>query len=135
MKENSTNNWEGMTKNMPTTGRERNRTYLDENMATKKHNHVLADHRIKLIECEKKENNLDLSRETMEHESDDCTDCDWCFWHSDRKIIKGLGGFGSWRTSRDHPNDSIIEDGQNTETSPGDLRRLSVTETPVKNIS
>ena len=33
----------------------------------------------------------------------------------------------------DHPNDSIIENGQNTEKSPGDLRRLSVTQTPVKN--
>ena len=30
-------------------------------------------------------------------------------------IIKGPGGFGSWRTSGDHPNDSVIEDGQNTE--------------------
>ena len=32
----------------------------------------------------------------------------------------------------DHPNDSIIEDGQNTEKGPGDLRRLAVTQTPVK---
>ena len=28
---------------------------------------------------------------------------------------------------------SIAEDGQNTETSPGNLRRLAVTQTPVKN--
>ena len=35
--------------------------------------------------------------------------------------------------SRDHPNDNIIENGQNTETSPGDLRRLAVTQTSVKN--
>ena len=34
--------------------------------------------------------------------------------------------------SEDHPNDSIIENGQNTEKSPGDLRRLAVTQTPVK---
>ena len=26
----------------------------------------------------------------------------------------------------DHPNNSIIENGQNTEKSPGDLRRLAV---------
>ena len=26
---------------------------------------------------------------------------------------KGTGGLGSWRTSGDHPNDSIIENGQN----------------------
>ena len=35
--------------------------------------------------------------------------------------------------SGDHPNNSIIEDGQNTEKSPSDLRRLAVTQTPVKN--
>ncbi len=33
---------------------------------------------------------------------------------------------------RDHPNDSITKNGQNPETSPGDLRRLAVTQTPVK---
>ena len=27
----------------------------------------------------------------------------------------------------DHPNESIIENGQKTEKSPGDLRRLAVT--------
>ena len=37
------------------------------------------------------------------------------------------------RTGRDHPNDSIAKNGQNPETSPGDLRRLAVTQTPVKN--
>ena len=41
---------------------------------------------------------------------------------------KGPGGLGSWRTGRDYPNDSIAEDGQNTETSPGDLRRRAVTQ-------
>ena len=33
---------------------------------------------------------------------------------------------------RDHQNDSIIEDGQNTEKSPGNWRRLAVSQTPVK---
>ena len=27
------------------------------------------------------------------------------------RIIKGTGGLGSWRTSGDHPNDGIIENG------------------------
>ena len=31
-----------------------------------------------------------------------------------------------------HPNNSIIENGQNTEKSPGDLSRLAVTQSPVK---
>ena len=39
---------------------------------------------------------------------------------------------GSWRPSGDHPNNSITENGQNTEKSPGDLRRLAVTQSPVK---
>ena len=34
--------------------------------------------------------------------------------------------------SGDRPNDSIIENGQNTKKSPRDLR-LTVTQTPVKN--
>ena len=36
------------------------------------------------------------------------------------------------RELKKHPNNSIIEDGQNSEKSPGDLRRLAVTQTPVK---
>ena len=35
--------------------------------------------------------------------------------------------------SGDHPNYSNFENGQNTEKSPGDLRRLAVTKTSVKN--
>ena len=34
---------------------------------------------------------------------------------------------------RDYPNDSIADNGQNPETNPGNLRRLAVTQTPVKN--
>ena len=42
------------------------------------------------------------------------------------------GGLGGWRTGGDHPDCSIVENGQNTEKNPGDLRRLAVTQTPVK---
>ena len=48
-------------------------------------------------------------------------------------IIKKPGEHGSWWTGWDYPNDSITKNGQNPETSPGDLRRLVVTQTPVKN--
>ena len=47
-------------------------------------------------------------------------------------LLKRPGGLGSWRTGRDYPNDSITENGLNTEKSRGDLRRLAVTQTPVK---
>ncbi len=63
----------------------------------------------------------------MEHEGNNYTNRDWCFW-----IIKGTGGLGIRRTGGDHSNNNIIENGQNTEKSPGDLRRLAVTQTPVK---
>ncbi len=43
-----------------------------------------------------------------------------------------IKGTGNWRTSGDHPNYSTVENNQNTEKSPGDLRRLAVTQTPVK---
>ena len=69
----------------------------------------------------------------MEHEGDNCTNCDWCFRYSNQTIIKGTGGHGNWRTSRNRPNCSNIENRQNTEKSPGDLRRLAITQTPVKN--
>ena len=45
---------------------------------------VLVDHRIKLKECEKKDKYLDLASnwKSMEHEGDNYTNCDWCFWYS-----------------------------------------------------
>ena len=42
-------------------------------------------------------------------------------------IIIVIIGLGSWRTSGDRPNYGIIENGQNTEKSPGDLRKLEET--------
>ena len=47
-------------------------------------------------------------------------------------LLKGLEDLEGWRTSGYHPNYSIIENGQNTEKSPGDSTRRAVTQTPVK---
>ena len=68
----------------------------------------------------------------MEHESDNYTNRIWCFWYSHQRIDKGTGDPGNKKTSGDHPNYHIIENGQNTEKSPGDLWRLAVTQTSVK---
>ena len=92
---------------------------------------VPADHRIKLKECEKKDKYLDPVRQLKK------------LWNMQVSIIpivigafgtvtKRTGGLGSWWTSKDHPNYSITENSQNTEKSPGDLRRLAVTKTPVE---
>ncbi len=46
---------------------------------------VPANHRMKLKESVKKEKYLDQAREVkkkMEHEGDNFTNCDWCFWYS-----------------------------------------------------
>ena len=48
-------------------------------------------------------------------------------------LLKGQEDLEVGETGRDYPNDSIAENGQNLETSPGDLRRRAVTQTPVKN--
>ena len=48
-----------------------------------------------------------------------------------KRLLKGLEDWKS-ATSRDYPDYYIIENCQNTEKSPGDLRRLTVTQTPVK---
>ena len=82
-----------------------------------------------------KDKYLDLARElkkTMEHERDNYTSRNWCFWYSHQRIIKGNGGLRNQRTSVDNSNYCIIENGQTTEKSPGDLRRLAVTQTLVK---
>ena len=49
-------------------------------------------------------------------------------------VTKGLiKGLEYKRTRGDHVNYSIIKIGQIAEKSPGDLKRLAVTQTPVKN--
>ena len=47
-------------------------------------------------------------------------------------LERGTGRVRNWRMNQDHPNYSIAEVGQNTEKSPEHLRRLAVTQTPVK---
>ena len=74
---------------------------------------------------------LKKTQKTMEHESDGDTNCNWCTWNDHQRLGKGAEGVRNVRMSRDHPNYNIIEIGQNIEKSPGDLRRLAVTHSPV----
>ena len=114
-----------------------NNNYYDNNSNNNKVDFAVpVDHRIKLKECEKKDKYLDLVRElkkTVEHAGDNFTNCNWCIWNRNGRIAKETRGLGSWWTSGDHPKNSIVENGQTTKKSPGDLRRLAVTQTPVKN--
>ena len=63
----------------------------------------------------------------MEHEGDNYTNRDWDFCYSQQRIIKETGELGNNKTSGDHPDNNIIKNSQNTEKSPGDLRRPNVT--------
>ena len=69
----------------------------------------------------------------MQHESDGDTNCNWCSWYSHQRIGTESVGLGNKKVSGDLLNSCIVEIGQNTEKSPGDLRRLTVTQTPVRN--
>ena len=69
----------------------------------------------------------------MEHEENSGTNSDWCTWNNPKRTDKGTEGLRNKRTSGDHPDYSIIKIGQNTEKSPGDLKGLALTHTPVKN--
>ena len=68
----------------------------------------------------------------MEREGNVYTSCNWGTWNDPQRLGKGMEIAGNWRTSQDHPNYRILEISQNTERSPGVLRRLSVTQIPVK---
>ena len=94
---------------------------------------ALADHRIKLKECEKRDKYFDLARELKKR------------WNMKVTILPiVIGAFGTVTkglfksledlevSDRVETNNSIIENGQNTENSLGNLRRLAVTESPVK---
>ena len=70
----------------------------------------------------------------MEHKSDGDTNCNWCGWYSHQRIGTGTGRLGNKRTRGHHPKYNIAEIDQNTKNIPGDLRRLAVTQTPVKTI-
>ena len=78
-----------------------------------------VDHRVNLKESKKKDKYRDHARElkNMEHESNG---------GFIKRIGTGTGGLRYKRTNGDHPNYSFIKMGQNTEMSPGDLRRLAV---------
>ena len=63
-------------------------------------------------------------------DSDGDTNCCYYTWNDLRKFGKGAGRFRNRSTN--HLNYSIVKIGQNTEESPGDLRRLYVTQIQAK---
>ena len=97
---------------------------------------VSVDHKVKIKESKKRDQYIDLARElkkTMKHEIDGDTNYGWCTWNNHQRINKGTGKLGNKRTRGDYLDYSIIRIGQNNEKTPADLRRLAVTQTPVRN--
>ena len=90
---------------------------------------IIIIHRIKLKESEKKDKYLDLARELKK------------LWNMQVTIIPiVIGAFGTETKGLLKGLDDLKVEGrvgpsndQNTEKSPGDLRELAVTQTPVKN--
>ena len=69
----------------------------------------------------------------MEHESEGDTECNWGAWYNPQRIGTESEGLVNKRTCEDHSNYNIVEIVYYAENIPGDLRRLAVTQTPVKN--
>ena len=99
---------------------------------------VTADHRVQIIGSEKRDMYLHLAGEPKKNN----------LWNMKVSVIliviaalgknpkrtgKRIGRLGNKMTSRDYPDYNIIKIGQNTEKSPGDLKRLTLTQTPVGN--
>ena len=65
-------------------------------------------------------------------ESDGATDCNWCNPNTTQRLGKGTERFRNQRMSRDHPYYNIVKISKNTEESSGDLKKLAVAQTQVK---
>ena len=72
-------------------------------------------------------------KKAVEQKSYRDTICNQYTRSGSQRLIKGAGKVGNWRTNRDHTNYSTVEVGQNTEKSPGDLKRFAVTQNPLTN--
>ena len=71
----------------------------------------------------------------MEHHDDGDANFNRCTQNNPQMLVKGTRRLGNKRKSGDHLDYMITKTGQNTEKSPGELKRHTVTQTPVKTIS
>ena len=72
------------------------------------------------------------TKQAMKHENDSDPNCNWCAQNDPQMLGKGAGRVGNRRTGRDHLLYSIVKISQNTEKSPGDLKRFAVSQTSMK---
>ena len=96
---------------------------------------ILADHIIKLKECEKKDKYLNLDRELKKLRNMKVTIMPvviGAFGTLTKGLLKRLEDLEAGGRVEPIQTTALLN-GQNTEKSPGDLRRLAVTQIPVKN--
>ena len=53
--------------------------------------------------------------------------CSWCVWNGPQRVGEGSERIKNQWKKQDHPDYYISEIGQNTEKSPGNLRRSAIT--------
>ena len=68
------------------------------------------------------------TEKAIKPEGDSDTNLNWCAWNNPQILGKWAWRGGNRGTSRVNPNYSIVKISQNTEKSPGELRRLTVTQ-------
>ena len=97
---------------------------------------VPADHRIKLKECEKKDKYLDLARELKKLWNMQVTIIPiviGAFGIVTKGLLKGLEDLEVGGRVETIQTTALLRTARILRRSPGDLRRLAVTQTPVKN--
>ena len=72
------------------------------------------------------------AKKAVKHEGDGDNSCNRHTWNGPQRLEKEVGSDENWRTHWDHSNYCIVVISQNTEKSPGDLKKFAVTWTPVK---
>ena len=97
---------------------------------------VLADHRIKQKECKKKDRYLDLARELKKLWNMQVTIIPIvinAFGTVTKGLLKGLQDLEVGGRVETIQMTALLRTAKDTKKSPGDLRRLAVTQTLVKN--
>ena len=93
---------------------------------------VPATHWVKIKESKEIDKyQTETKKKHVEYVDDGDTYCNWSAWNGPQRTGKEIGTVGKWRKNCDYSDYSIVEICQNTK-SPGDQRRLVVTQIPVK---
>ena len=69
---------------------------------------------------------------SVEHVSNNDSNCYWYVCSGTKRLGEDSGKVRNWRTNGDHPNYDIDKSDKNTKKNPEDLRRLAITQIPVK---